>query len=108
MHSSNDALWRLADAISINTNCIKRSVGCVIIDKTTDLVVSTGFNFHENGVCDCYVGSTAVHAEINALANIEHKYPKRNLIALVTRRPCKSCHNALMKQVSEVRYTHES
>ena len=104
---NNDVLWGIVDALANQTNCEKRSVGCVIFNKRTNQVVGRGYNWHEDGICDCDTESSSIHAEINAINGIETKYDRSDLIALINRRPCFPCHNALMRHVKEIRYTHD-
>ncbi len=108
MSSLNDTLYSLVDALSNTTNCMKRRVGTIIYNKITDEVVGRGFNWHENGVCDCSSESTSKHAEIAAIDDIDTKHNRSDLVAYVNRRPCENCHKALMRHVKEIRYTHES
>ena len=100
----NAILWNLAKAIGEKTNCKKRSVGCVIFDEVTGDVEAVGHNVHENGKCDCSTTKTALHAEIEALANLPKDVESTNLIAMVTHRPCDQCNAALAERVKEVRY----
>ena len=101
-------LWQLLDAEANKTNCKKRKVGCVIYNTSTEKVVGAGYNYHENGICDCIPGpSTAKHAEIVAIDNIDvtdANFNKDECIALVNRKPCDNCNKALNKVVYEIRY----
>jgi len=91
----------LADKYS---NCKKRHVGCVIVDEDTQTVAGIGWNYHVTGFCDCFTGaSTALHAEAEAIEDIDEEAEKKNLVAYITHRPCDSCAGRLNSVVKDIR-----
>jgi deoxycytidylate deaminase len=88
-------IWLLVKEVAAKSNCRKRHVGCVILDENNG-VVSTGYNYHPNGVCDCVPGpSTALHAEMVAINNIPVYDIGRKLYAFVSHHPCENCQKNL-------------
>lgn len=92
----------LAEVIAKRANCLRRSVGCVIVDRF-GYILSTGYNGTPKGFphCDelnCSNNATtgsdldscnALHAEQNAIARLEA--PLRAHTMYCTTEPCVSC-----------------
>ena len=105
-----DILWGLLNAEAKKTNCNKRRVGCVIYNTITEKIVGAGHNSHKDGICDCSTTKTAVHAEIQAIEDIDVtdiNFSRDQCVALVNHRPCDSCNKELSKVVYEVRYRYQ-
>jgi len=101
-------IWAALEAEKKKTNCKKRQVACIIYDKKADTIVSSGFNFHPEGVCDCATTRTALHAEQIAVKHIWGKRNKKDLIAFINHAPCMNCAKVLDTVVSEVRYRSQN
>ena len=105
---NEDKIWFIAAQVAQQINCKKRAVGCVITDADFN-ILSTGFNTHPDGICDCNSTKTARHAEIAALKAIPAMSKPRH--AFITHRPCRNCIKALtnagleihIKEISEVK-----
>ena len=94
MEYDKNQIWRFVDSIAEQSNCKKRHVGCIIVDDHGTLI-SSGFNEHLDGVCDCETTKTAVHAEINAINNIPVYHRGEDLYAYVNHEPCDKCASLL-------------
>ncbi len=99
-----EELWLKLDDEATKTNCVKRSVACIIYDINNKEIVGIGHNYHKDGNCDCTTTRTPVHAEQAAVLNIKSKRLKSQLIALINCDPCENCKKVLNKIVGEVRY----
>lgn len=106
--SQGDYFLSMALLASERSNCYRRRVGCVLVDKN-NRVLSTGYNGVPRGVKHCEVGACprdnkpsgsnlnkcyAIHAEQNALLSCPdidkiHK-------AYITTSPCITCTVMLM------------
>jgi len=95
-------IWKNAVQIAEQSNCKKRHVGCIIVDKNGTMI-ATGYNKHENGVCDCATTKTAIHAEQMAISMMpEYLLGKPGFEAYVTHPPCDKCETDLSVIVDEV------
>jgi len=96
------SIWKRVNKIAEESNCKKRHVGCVITDDN-GVFISEGYNYHKNGVCDCFSkeGSTAIHAEIMAVNAIPIYNRNDKLIAYVNHEPCDRCQSILGVVCSE-------
>ncbi len=96
-------IWNNALQIASASNCKKRHVACIIVDGNGTMV-STGYNWHEDGVCDCDTTKTAVHAEIMAINNIPEELRETKLYAYITHKPCERCQSLLDAICDDTRY----
>lgn len=93
---SLDQTWlRVAKVMAQRGSCVKRQVGCVLVDDTAS-VVATGWNGRPKvmGNCDeapCEFGCNGIHAEVNALLRANGKART----AYVTHAPCWHCMKTL-------------
>jgi cytidine deaminase len=90
------SVWDQVQEVASESNCQKRNVGCVI--QTEDgSYISHGYNYHENGICDCWEGkSTAIHAEIEAINNIPiYDRYRGDMVAYINHQPCDRCRSIL-------------
>jgi dCMP deaminase len=91
----------IAKVVATRSNCYRRQVGCVMIDKE-NRILSTGYNGVPKGVPHCEIGKCprvhpgqdldiclATHAEMNAL--IQCKDPDKIWKIYVTHSPCLPC-----------------
>ena len=96
----------IAKVIASRSSCVKRKVGCVIVND--DRIISTGYNGTPSGYVNCdlrfnaesfdadkhraWVDAVEIHAEQNAVA-ILAKYGIRcdGSVCYVTLQPCPSC-----------------
>lgn len=97
----------LAELASTRATCLKRQVGCTLVDKRGH-VLATGYNGVASGMPHCNEGNPcknwdlppgqdsceAVHAEQNAL--LQCRDPWAIDTAYVTLSPCKACLKLLM------------
>ncbi len=100
-------IWKQVQEVAKESNCKKRHVGCVI--TTADgMYISHGYNYHEDGICDCFSkeGSTAVHAEIMAINNIPIYNRGDTLHAYINHKPCDRCYS-IMDSVCKEIYVNE-
>ena len=100
----DDDFFAKAMEIAEKSNCKKRKVGALAVDERGD-IISIGYNYHDNGVCDCIEvkgSGTALHAEV--VADVDR--PKEGLILYVTHKPCENCEKLWEK--SEIRYRNLS
>jgi len=99
---TEDYLWHIVQNVAKSSNCKKRHVGCVILDEN-DTIVSTGYNWHVNGICDCADKSTALHAEEVAVANIPDVFKNDDsLVAYINHKPCDKCRSLLEEHTSGI------
>jgi dCMP deaminase len=93
----------LAQATATRSTCPRKQVGAVLTDYN-GRILSLGYNGAPKDVAHCTdVGCTllhdecirAVHAEINALLNLEGR--AQGLIAYLTHFPCPRCMGALVQ-----------
>ncbi len=89
-------VWKKILDVAKNSNCEKRKVGCIIVNEYGELIAG-GYNWHENGSCDCATTKSAVHAEIMAVNNIPIEKREENLYAYITHKPCERCASILNK-----------
>jgi len=97
-------IWDMLQDEANKTNCRDRAVACLIYDTMNKKIVSIGHNKHIDSECDCDTTKTAVHAEMMAIANMQQRILRGQLIAFINHRPCSDCASALDKIVKEVRY----
>lgn len=113
--SKNDYMMGVAKLAAQRSSCIKRQVGCVLVDKKWR-ILSVGYNGAPSGVksCDetgnCFRYSSksgeklgdcvAVHAEQNAI--LQCKDLDSISAVFVTTSPCESC----MKLLLNTPFTH--
>ena len=96
----------VAKVLSARATCVKRQVGCVLVDKT-GRILSTGYNGVARGIQHCTekacpgaygnAGSDtcqAIHAEINAL--LQCRDPQLIETCYTTVLPCMGCMKTLM------------
>lgn len=105
----------LAITASSRASCIRRRVGCVLVNSDNH-VVATGYNGPPSGVTNCtdtpcagakYPSGQglsicqATHAETNALQQASNKgaFLQFNR-AFVTAKPCKNCYHELLHALS--------
>lgn len=101
MHSfirpSLDQTWlRIAQVLAQRGSCVKRQVGCVLVDDTGH-VVATGWNGRPKAMANCSdspcaSGCDGVHAEVNALLRAH----SRARVAYITHAPCWHCMKTLV------------
>ena len=100
--SWSDEFWLdLVDLVATQSHCLKKKVGCVIIDKKKRLV-SMGVNGTLAGMpnkCEDDDGKTihreVLHAEMNALANADRKIS--GCTAYLNYSPCENCAKTLLQ-----------
>lgn len=92
-------IWKKVENIAKHSNCKKRHVGCIIVNEIGEMK-GAGYNYHENGICDCVPGpGTAKHAEIMAMDNLTDVSPYESLYAYINHEPCDNCVSELQKVV---------
>ena len=100
--SWSDEFWLdLVDLVATQSHCLKKKVGCVIVDKKKRLV-SMGVNGTLAGTpnkCEDEDGKTihreVLHAEMNALANADKKIS--GCTAYLNYSPCENCAKTLLQ-----------
>ena len=100
--SWSDEFWLdLVDLVATQSHCLKKKVGCVIVDKKKRLV-SMGVNGTLTGMpnkCEDDDGKTihreVLHAEMNALANADRKIS--GCTAYLNYSPCENCAKTLLQ-----------
>ena len=100
--SWSDEFWLdLVDLVATQSHCLKKKVGCVIVDKKKRLV-SMGVNGTLAGMpnkCEDDNGKTihreVLHAEMNALANADRKIS--GCTAYLNYAPCENCAKTLLQ-----------
>lgn len=100
--SWSDEFWLdLVDLVATQSHCLKKKVGCVIVDKKKRLV-SMGVNGTLAGMpnkCEDDAGKTihreVLHAEMNALANADRKIS--GCTAYLNYSPCENCAKTLLQ-----------
>ena len=100
--SWSDEFWLdLVDLVATQSHCLKKKVGCVIVDKKKRLV-SMGVNGTLAGMpnkCEDDDGKTihreVLHAEMNALANADKKIS--GCTAYLNYSPCENCAKTLLQ-----------
>ena len=100
--SWSDEFWLdLVDLVATQSHCLKKKVGCVIVDKKKRLV-SMGVNGTLAGMpnkCEDDDGKTihreVLHAEMNALANADRKIS--GCTAYLNYSPCENCAKTLLQ-----------
>lgn len=115
----NKTFLNIAKEISQLSTCIRRKVGCVLLDEN-DFVISTGYNGVPKDHIHCIenncLGSKfesglglsqceAIHAEINAIIHCEN--PKKIIKCYVTTSPCINCIKALLGTNCKIIYYEE-
>jgi len=101
---SEEQIWQLVETLAATSNCDKRHVGCLILDEN-DTIASAGYNWHEDGECDCASGNgTAIHAEDMAVRKLPDvfKYDSATLTAFVNHKPCDECQSLLAEYCESV------
>lgn len=104
--SQGEYFMLMAQLAATRSNCYRRQVGCVLVDKNNH-ILSTGYNGSPKGVPHCKKGECprdtpgenlhiciATHGEINALLQC-HDIDKIDQI-YVTDSPCLTCTAALL------------
>lgn len=102
--SKDEVMLAVAYALSVRATCIKRAVGCVLVDAK-GRILATGYNGTPAGLTHCTdkpcgagaVGSDtcqAVHAEINAL--MQCKDVDAIDTCYTTCMPCNNCGKSLL------------
>lgn len=111
----------IAHAVALRSDCIRASVGAVIVD-TTHRVVGTGYVGTAPGEPGCLAGHCprahltheqapsgsaydnciSFHAEVNALLHSDHSRHQGSTI-YVTREPCHWCYKAI--KAASIAYT---
>lgn len=100
--SKDEMFLQICDVLSKRATCLRRGVGCVIVDKN-GYILSTGYNgvpgrLPHCSELGCFVNCApgesidscnAVHAEQNAIARLD-KYEDANMLYCSTE-PCVSC-----------------
>lgn len=104
--SWDEYFFRIAVEVSTRASCPRKKHGCVIVDKTSHRILSTGYNGAPSGYssCDevgCYLIDNhckrAEHAERNAIYSAaSHGISLNGSIAYVTGQPCVDCTRALI------------
>lgn len=91
-------MLEVAKALASRAACLKRQVGCVLVDKQ-GRIIGTGYNGRPRGLPNCRGGYACtahcegVHAEINALLQCKGDDVHA---AYVTHAPCWHCVKALV------------
>lgn len=112
VHSSEDEIWRLAETISRESNCVRRKVGAVLVSPAS-VVMSMGFNVErdllrcDKGECPRgrktleekprgapYDDCVAVHAEVIAVSDWLY-IDLSECTLYVTEEPCEDCRTYL-------------
>ena len=89
--------------IAKTSNCLKRHVGCIIVNDNGTMI-ATGYNWHEDGICDCDTTKTATHAEIMAVNNIPEELRNTRMYAYITHKPCDRCQSILDAVCEDTRW----
>lgn len=93
-------MLEIADVLAQRATCLKRQVGCVIVDANGN-IISTGYNGQPRGANHCTelkpcqaaldpnLSCLAIHAEMNAL--IRCPDPDKIHTIVITCKPCQKC-----------------
>ena len=91
----NTYFMQIANVISLKSKD-KKKVGAVLVSKSDNRIISTGYNGLPSGITDNIdwnnrdlVHSMIIHAEMNCILYAETKY--KNSILYSTLSPCKDC-----------------
>jgi len=95
------ALFDQAEALSNRAKCNRAKVGCIIADENGHLI-SGGFNFGYCSGINCpalngEVSCNTIHAEMAAIENAPLGRIDEAYYAIVTKKPCDKCNEALKK-----------
>jgi len=103
INMTEQEIWTIVQNVAASSNCKKRNVGCIIMDEN-DTIVSTGYNWHEDGVCDCIPGpGSALHAEDMAVHSIPDVFKREsNLKAYINHKPCDKCISLLEEHCTAI------
>ena len=101
--SRNELFMSLAVMTASRGTCRRRQVGAVIVFG--DRVVSTGYNGSARGLPHCQDAGcdlsksceVAVHAEINAMVNLDFKATQDEKMLYVTTAPCFNCADMIIQ-----------
>ena len=114
-------LMEMAEATSKRSTCVRRHVGCVLVDSK-DHVLATGYNGAPQGMMHCCDGTPwcdgkrsepgfnlsaciATHAEMNAL--LQCRNVEKIHACFVTTSPCDACIKLLLNTPCSVIYFKE-
>lgn len=92
---------KMSKSVSNRSTCVRKHVGCLIVQNNLENIVSIGYNGsspgEENGCKELIKGKCGcIHAEINALKKI-HNNNNNDLILLCTLSPCVACSKEILK-----------
>lgn len=97
----------IAHVVKTRSNCIKRKVGCIIIDDKEKIILSTGYNGSPRNMLNCMEGGCircnnkdiksgekldiciCMHAEENAIIYLKDK--TKDMKIYITTKPCLTC-----------------
>lgn len=94
----------IAEAVSRRSTCDRAHVGAVIIDTETKRILATGYNGARSHDTQCdeaghlMVGGhcrRTVHAEINAIVQLDELFDPKRQTLYCTHKPCDTCVHAL-------------
>lgn len=106
--SLDETMIEIAQVLAKRGTCMKKKVGCIIIDKLGN-IISTGYNGQPRNVQHCdpinpcpahfdgNLSCSAIHAEMNALVRCSN--PDNIHVVYVTEQPCAKC-DMLIKNTS--------
>lgn len=94
---------RIADAVSEQSTCLDKNVGCVIVSQDNQ-IISCGYNGAPSKIVDCKTQNQcqktwnnrclATHAEINALIKADERAKGGKIF--VSLEPCYECAKAII------------
>ncbi len=98
-------IWDYLNKLKEYSQCVDKQVACVIVDKSTGQILSSGVNKIISCDMNCHDKEkricNTVHAEVMAVNNLNMR-PWGATIAYVNLFPCIPCQRALFTRVSEV------
>ena len=124
----NIYFMRLADVVATRSNCIRRSVGSVLVQDRR--IIATGYNGTPHGITNCDEGGCVrcnerhlgrikkgereeecicIHAEQNAVIQAAlHGLSTKSAVLYTTASPCPQCAKILINAgISRVYYRHD-
>lgn len=116
MKNAEQYFLKIAEAVSEQSTCLDKKVGCVIVSPE-NYIISCGYNGAPSKIMDCitlgvcrkdfHLSYLATHAEINALIKAGERTKGGKLF--VTLEPCFECAKAIINAgIKEVYYSKEN
>jgi len=103
----DEYFMEITNIVKKRSNCIKRKVGCIIVDDNEKIILSTGYNGSPRNMKNCMEGGCircnnkeiksgekldeciCIHAEENGILYLKNK--TKEMTMYVSNRPCLTC-----------------